>query len=155
MFPSQGFDAIPFFHPWGILVVWTLYGLHTLILLTLLYRHGRSRLDTLVFAGMLFGLHEAYITKILWRPAWEAWLTVADVAVFEVGVLIWWHTWFSFITPVILAERVLTASQGVQAGLPPRWRRLYGSPRGWLWPCSGCCSNPPIRPARGFLCSLG
>ncbi len=128
-----GSDMFPFFNLWGVLVVVPLYGLHTLILITLLYRYGgRPRFDTLVFAGMLFGLYEAYITKMLWRPSWEAWLTLADVAVFEVFVLIWWHTWFSFITPLVLSEGLLTASREILGGLPSRLRRLYSSWQGWL-----------------------
>lgn len=127
-----GSDMFPFFSVWGVLVVVPLYGLHTLILLTIIYRYGRPTLSTLVFAGGLFGLYEAYITKMLWRPTWEAWVTVADVAVVEVVVLLWWHTWLSFITPLALAEGLGTRSQDVLAGLPPRLQRLYGSPHGWL-----------------------
>ncbi len=127
-----GSDMFPFFNLWGILVVVPLYGLHTLILITIIYRYGRPTLATLVFAGGLFGLYEAYITKMLWRPDWEAWITIADVAVVEVLVLLWWHTWLSFITPLVLGEGLLTRSQDVLTGLPPRLRRLYGSPRGWL-----------------------
>ncbi len=97
-----------------------------------MYRYGRPRFAPLVFAGMLFGLYEAYITKMLWRPAGEAWITVADIAIVEVGVLFWWHTWFSFITPVVLAEGLLTTSREVQAGLPPFLQRFYGSRKGWL-----------------------
>ncbi len=128
-----GSDMFPFFNLWGILIVWPLYGLHTIILITLIYRYGsRPRFATLVFAGLLFGLYEAYMTKMLWRPSWEAWLTVADVAVVEVFVLLWWHSWLSFITPLTLAEGLLTTSRDVLRGLPLRLRRFYGSRKGWL-----------------------
>ncbi len=127
-----GSDMFPFFNIWGVLMVWPLYGLHTIILLTLIYQHGRPRLSTLVFAGALFGLYEAYITKVLWRPNWEAVLTLADIAVFEVFVLLWWHTWFSFITPLTLGEGLLTTSRDVLNSLPPHLGRIYGSWQGWL-----------------------
>ncbi len=128
-----GSDMFPFFNPWGVLIVVPLYGLHTLILITLIYRYGgRPTFPALVFAGMLFGLYEAYITKMLWRPTWEAWWVVGNVAVFEVFVLLWWHTWLSFITPLTLSEGLLTRSRDLLRAFPPRLRRLYGSWQGWL-----------------------
>ncbi len=106
-----GSDLFPFYHAWGLAVLVPLYGLHSLILTTLIYRYGRPRLFTLVFAGMLFGLYEAYMTKVLWHPDWGAVKLVADVAVVEVLVLVfWWHAWLSYLTPLILSERLLTAS---------------------------------------------
>ncbi len=129
----SGADLFPFYHFWGLVIVLPLYGLHALLLLTLIYRYGRPRLSTLVFAGMLFGLYEAYITKVLWDPTWGAIVRLGDVAVLEVLVLVlWWHTWLSFITPALLAEGLLTRSREVLSGLPPRLRRLYGSWKGWL-----------------------
>ncbi len=129
----SGSTLFPFFDLWGLLVVVPLYGLHTLLLLTLIYRYGRRpTFAALVFAGALFGLYEAYITKMLWRPAWEAWLTLADVAIFEVFVLLWWHTWLSFITPLVLTEGLLTTSHQVLLALPPRVRQFYETWRGWL-----------------------
>ncbi len=129
-----GSDMFPFFHAWGLLVVVPLYGLHTIILLTLIYRcGGRPRFSSLVFAGMLFGLYEAYMTKVLWKPGWGAAITLGDVAVVEVFVLVfWWHAWFSFITPLVLGEGLLTTSRDVLLGLPLRLRRFYGSWKGWL-----------------------
>ncbi len=127
-----GSDLFPFFHPWGILVELPLYGLHLLILITLIYRYGKPRFPSLVFAGAIFGLYEAYMTKMLWRPTWEAHLIVADIAVVETFVLLWWHTWFSFITLLVLGEGLLTDSRDLLRGLPLRLRRFYGSWKGWL-----------------------
>ncbi len=128
-----GSDLFPFFHAWGLLVVVPLYGLHTIILLTLIYRYGRRpRFSSLVFAGALFCLYEAYMTKMLWRPAWDSLLIAGDIAVFETFVLLWWHTWFSFITPLVLGEGLLTTSRDVLLALPLRLRGFYGSWQGWL-----------------------
>ena len=66
----SGSDMFPFFHPWGLLVVVPLYGLHIILLSSLVYRAGKPRFASLVFAGMLFGLYEAYLTKVLWAPPW-------------------------------------------------------------------------------------
>ncbi len=126
-----GSDLFPFWHVWGVVVTWPLYGLHALVLLTWVYRHG-PRFSTLMAAGALFGLYEAYITKMLWKPTWGALLTVADVAIVEVVVLLWWHTWFSFITPVVLAETLLTTSDTIRAALPGLVRWVYTSAWGWV-----------------------
>ena len=101
----SGSDLFPFFHPWGILLVVPLYLLHTLIMITLVYRLGRPTLPALYFAGTLFGLYEAYITKVLWNPDWGEVFKLAEIAVFEVLVLVFfWHTWMSFIFPLLAAE---------------------------------------------------
>ena len=128
-----GSDMLPFFNIWGIFVVVPLYGLHVVLLTSIIFKYGKPTLSTLVFAGMLFGLYEAYMTKVLWQPNWDAPLIVGEVAVLEVFVLVfWWHTWFSFITPLILAERLLTSSRLVLDGLTGKFRRFYSGWKGYL-----------------------
>jgi len=128
-----GSDMFPFFNLWGILVVWPLYGLHTILLTTIIFRNGKPTLPVLVFCGMLFGLYEAWMTKVLWQPAWDAPLILAETAVVEVIVLVfWWHTWFSFITPLALGEQLLTGSRHVLDGLGGKLRSFYSSWKGWL-----------------------
>lgn len=128
-----GSDMFPFFNIWGMLVVLPIYGLHTIILATIIFRYGKPTLSTLVFAGMLFGLYEAYMTKVLWKPSWEASLVLGDVAVFEVFVLVfWWHTWFSFIAPLILGERLFTSSHFVLNGLPEGLLHFFSGWKGYL-----------------------
>ncbi len=108
----SGADLFPYFHFWGITIVTPIYLLHTLILITLVYRKGRPTLPALYFAGTLFGLYEAYITKILWNPGWdEPVFKLAEVAVTETLVLVFfWHVWMSFIVPLLAAETWLTRS---------------------------------------------
>jgi hypothetical protein len=60
----------PFIHPWGVLVVVPLYSLHTLVLAPLVFRRRMVRLTSLWLAGAIFGLYEAYVTKVLWHPGW-------------------------------------------------------------------------------------
>lgn len=128
-----GSNMFPFFDFLGILIVWPLYGLHTIILTTIIFRYGKPNLSTLVFMGMLFGLYEAYMTKVLWNPEWGAVVKVGDVAVFEVFALVfWWHTWFSFITPLIISERLLTSSQYVIDGLTDKLRGFFSDWKGFL-----------------------
>lgn len=128
-----GSDMFPFFNIWGILIVWPLYGLHTILLTTIIFRYGKPTLSTLIFAGMLFGLYEAYMTKVLWQPSWEAVLIIGDVALLEIFVLVfWWHTWFSFVTPLLLGERLLTTSQHTLNGITGKTQRFYNSWKGYL-----------------------
>lgn len=129
-----GSDMFPFFHFWGVAVLVPFYGLHALLLLTLVYRHGRPNFAALIFGGMLFGLYEAYNTKVLWMPGWgDATLHFGDLALVETLVLVfWWHTWFAFISPAVLAEQLFTGSRDVFHALPGWLQRLYGSRRGWL-----------------------
>lgn len=131
----SGSDMFPYFHLWGIVTVVPLYALHSLTLVTLVFRFGRPTLPALYFAGTLFGLYEAYITKVLWNPPWngtEA-FKLADVAVFEVLVLVFfWHVWMSFILPLLAAETWLTNSNQILGCFPPRLQRFFSSPAGWL-----------------------
>ncbi|MBN1264197.1 MAG: hypothetical protein JXA25_01800 [Anaerolineales bacterium] len=128
-----GSDMFPFFNLWGIVIVWPLYGLHTIILTTIIFRYGKPTLPVLIFAGMLFGLYEAYMTKVLWQPDWDVFVHIADLAVFELFVLVfWWHTWLSFITPLLLSEQLLTKSSYVLNGLSGKVRSFYTSWKGYL-----------------------
>lgn len=119
----SGSDMFPFFHPWGLIVVLPLYTLHLLVLVTIIGFKGFLRLPTLFWAGTLFGLYEAYITKVLWEPPWGPTLNIAGVAPIEIVILVlWWHPLMAFIVPVIFAECTLTSSRETLSHLP---RRIY------------------------------
>ena len=79
----SGSDMFPFFNAWGILVVVPLYGLHIILLASLVYRAEKPRFSSLVYAGMLFGLYEAYLTKVLWAPPWGDPIIIAGFAPVE------------------------------------------------------------------------
>jgi len=131
----SGSDLFPYFHLWGIVTVVPIYLLHCLALVTLVFRFGRPTLPALYFAGTLFGLYEAYITKVLWNPPWNGAdaFKLADVAVFEVLVLVFfWHVWMSFILPLLAAETWLTNSNQIRGCFPPRLQRFFNSTAGWL-----------------------
>lgn len=128
-----GSAMFPFFDPWGILVILPLYGLHAVLLAAILFKRGKPTFSGLVFSGMLFGLYEAYMTKVLWQPPWGAPLILAEIAVVEVFVLVfWWHTWFAFITPLLLAEQLLTSTRPILNALPGKLRNFFASWKGWL-----------------------
>ena len=124
----SGSDMFPFFHGWGLLVVVPLYGLHIILLANLVYRAPKPRFASLVFAGMLFGLYEAYLTKVLWAPPWGEALIVGGIAPIETLVLVfWWHAWFSFIIPLLVAEKLLTDSTELSLSFPGKIGQVLNS----------------------------
>jgi hypothetical protein len=114
---------------WSLIITIPLYGLHTLILATIIYRFSKPRLYTLFFAGVVFALYEAYITKVLWvgwgsDTIWYA----GGIAVVETAILLlFWHPFMAFIIPLFASESLLTRSREVLAGLPRPLKRLFTS----------------------------
>jgi hypothetical protein len=53
-------------HPWTVLVTYWLYFAHFFFLTTLAVRTGRTSLSALYLWGVLFGLYESWITKVIW-----------------------------------------------------------------------------------------
>ncbi|WP_206206039.1 hypothetical protein [Thermococcus sp. JdF3] len=106
----------PYFTLWGIISLLPLYGLHTLVLAGIVYRFGKPRFETLYLAGILFGLYEAYITKVVWNPEWGSFLKIGGVGIFEVLVVVlFWHPFMSFMIPVGIAE-LLTSGRRLLPG---------------------------------------
>ena len=126
-----GSQPFVFFNAPGWLLVVPLYGLHTLVLATIVWRWGRVRFNCLFLAGVLFGLYEAYVTKVLWAPPWnEKPVTLGGLAVPETIMLaFYWHAFMAFIVPLFAAERLLLPSTDTLDALGPRFRRLAA---GWL-----------------------
>jgi len=115
-----GSDLYPFFKVTDYLLVIPLYTLHSLVLWYVVWRGGRPRLYNLFPAGALFGLYEAYMTKVIWSPTWAAEpFRVFGVAVVETLVLVlFWHSFLAFIVPLFVAETSMTCSREIVGGLP-------------------------------------
>jgi hypothetical protein len=96
------------------------------------FNWGWPRFYAVYLAGVIFGLYEAYITKVLWGPPWGApILTVGGIAVVELAVIsLFWHPFLSFAVPLSAAETTLTSSREVLDGFPARIKRLLAK-RGW------------------------
>ena len=131
-----GSTMFPFFTVWGLLVVWPLYLLHSVFLAALVFRLGKPNFWALYSAGMLYGMYEAYITKVIWtsfRPE-GPFVTVAGIALFETLILVLFlHALLAFVIPLLLTEIALTNSNEVFHGLPQRVRNsLCVHPARWL-----------------------
>lgn len=135
----SGSDMFPYFTPWGLLVVVPLYTLHILVLSYIIFRPRNSssnsnlnlNLYTFFIAGAIFGLYEAYITKVLWSPTWgDPIISVGGIALIESLVLVlWWHPFMAFIIPLFVSENLLTGSKETLNGLPDSFDQLFNSKR--------------------------
>jgi hypothetical protein len=54
-------------HSWTLLVTYWLYFAHFFFFTTLAVRTGRTSLSSLYLWGVLFGLYESWITKVIWH----------------------------------------------------------------------------------------
>ena len=116
----SGSSPFAFFVPEGYLIIFPLYTLHILVLSYIVFRWGRAVIETLFPAGMLLGMYEAYITKVLWYPPNVNFPKIGGVSLFSFPVLVlFWHPIMSFIIPVFLGENLLTSSQESFEGLHP------------------------------------
>lgn len=118
----SGSMKFPLFDLWGYLVVIPLYGLHTIILLFIISKFNKNKkilFSTLYFGGVLFGLYEAYITKVLWTGLSEDSFILLELAIVDYIVLVFfWHPIFSFIIPSLVFEKIMTNSNYLYQGLP-------------------------------------
>jgi len=117
-----GSSNYPLFDLWGLFVVIPLYGFHVIILLTIIIRFQKGKVipfRTMYFAGMLFALYEAYITKVLWIGFSDDPHIFLGIGLIEYLILVpFWHPIFSFIIPSALLERTLLKSSYIFDGLP-------------------------------------
>lgn len=105
----SGASTLWFLDPWGLIVAFPLYLAHAVFLFSVAFIYKRTSLRQLYFFGMLFGLYEALITKVLWFGypdstgpmvgylfgiAWGEFLTL----------VFFWHPIMSFIVPVLVYE---------------------------------------------------
>ena len=101
----------PFFSKFGIVFILPLYFLHILFFATLVARKKENiNWPKLYFAGVLFGLYEAFITKQLWNPDWgNSLLTYFEVDWIATLVLaFFWHPFMAFILPLVVVEVIST-----------------------------------------------
>ncbi|MFW9788919.1 MAG: NAD-dependent epimerase/dehydratase family protein [Candidatus Thorarchaeota archaeon] len=107
----SGSDPTWFVEAWGLVIVFPLYWAHALFLLNLAIRYHRTSLTQLYLWGVIFGLYESWITKVIWAgylsepgPQFGSYLGFA-VGEFMV-IALFWHAVFSFIIPIMVFQMV-------------------------------------------------
>lgn len=105
----SGSSQLWFIDPFAVFLTLPLYMFHTLFLLIIAFRTKRTNIRHLYWLGVLFGLYEAVITKVLWQGYMHegepALGTILGVAAIETPILIFfWHPIFSFILPILTYE---------------------------------------------------
>ena len=98
-----------FVDSWGILMVFPLYSAHLIFFLNVALRTKRTSVAHLYLFGVLIGLYESWITKVLWTgyPGAEAPMmgTFLGIAALEFSVLVFfWHPVFAFVMPILTFE---------------------------------------------------
>ncbi|MFX1368682.1 MAG: hypothetical protein ACFFAY_08805 [Promethearchaeota archaeon] len=103
-----------FMDAWGVWVVLPLYWSHALVLFTLALRSRRTTLTHLYLYGVLFGLYESWVTKVIWAGYMGQEPGLGTFLGFAVGeflvIALFWHAIFSFIIPILMFEIVVASS---------------------------------------------
>ncbi len=105
----SGASQLWFLTAWGWFVTVPLYLMHTVFLFYLALKTKKTTLTQLYLFGVIFGLYEALITKVLWVGYFDqsgpTWGTFLGLAINEFPVLVFfWHPIFSFILPILTYE---------------------------------------------------
>jgi len=150
-------DPFVYFHIFGLFGIYTHYTLHVLVLAPLAVRLGRQvRFGALFTAGAIFGLYEAYMTKVLWSPPWEpdAFRIGGVAVVSSLMLVLFWHPFFSFLLPLFIADHLLVDSDCLQSSLSARMQHLVNKP--WFVPLAAILAgvlhgSRLNNPVNGFL----
>lgn len=126
----SGASTLWFLDPWGLLLAFPLYLAHAVFFFSVAFIYKKTSLRQLYFFGMLFGLYEALITKVLWFGypdstgpmvgyffglAWGEFITL----------VFFWHPIMSFIVPVLVYELLSgDVLPGHQRFLEKNWKTL-------------------------------
>jgi hypothetical protein len=153
LFPTTAFDLATM-----ALFAVPIYLLHSVVLAGVVYSAERVCYPTLYLAGVLLGLYEAYVTKVVWAPLGDRPLVfVGGVSVFETaGLVLFWHPVVAFLLPVTVIEAVATSS-GRSLG-PPLAGHRFARPlvvalAGYLLLFQGALGGP-VRALLGNLLAV-
>lgn len=128
-------SPFPFFTFWGIVAVIPLYSLHVLVLGFVAFRARRITIPILFIAGAVFGMYEAYLTKVVWSPTWGDFnYQFGGIYLIQTILLVlFWHPFMAFILPIFLAENLFTDSSETFAALPQKIQESLRNKSKWTW----------------------
>jgi len=110
----SGASLLWFIDPWSILITFPLYLSHVLFFLNLAIGLHRTSFESLYLWGILFGLYETWITKVIWSGFGDELILgqIFGTAIGEFIILcLFWHPIMSFIIPILVFE-IFSISQG-------------------------------------------
>jgi hypothetical protein len=94
------------FHPWTLLVTFWLYFAHFFLFTTLAIRTGRTSLSALYLWGVLFGLYESWITKVIWSGySGDGNFALGQIGPYgysEISMVFMFHPVMAFILPLAI-----------------------------------------------------
>ncbi|MHB1463032.1 MAG: hypothetical protein ACYC1M_17200 [Armatimonadota bacterium] len=123
------------FSVWGVIALIPLYGLHAIILAALTHRRGTPHVAVMVAAGAVFGLYEAYITKVAWHPYFPTpgfRLIGLDMTAM-LWVILAYHPLMSFLVPVAVADALCLHTGQWRLWTPVKLRGLLLNPKQMPW----------------------
>ena len=90
--------------PWTLVVTYWLYFAHFFLFTTLAARTGRTSLSSLYLWGVLFGLYESWITKVIWHGySGDGKFAMGQIGPYgfsEISMVFLFHPVASFILPL-------------------------------------------------------
>ena len=93
--------------PWTWLMTYWLYFAHFFVLCTLAARTGRTSLGALYLWGVIFGLYESWITKVIWFGyGGDGKLALGSIGPYgysEISMVLLFHPVASFLLPLAVA----------------------------------------------------
>lgn len=141
--------------PWGLLnpLGWLLlvpiYGAQTVLVGTaVLRRQAAPTLAALWSAGVVMGLYEFYITRVLWDSPWDSTVNALPVEPLALVVVAgFYHPFVSVFLPLALTEQVVTGGASLWALLPRPLRAARGAGAWALVVAAGVVAGGLNRPA--------
>jgi hypothetical protein len=116
-------------HPWTWIVTYWLYFAHFFFFTTLAVRTGRTSAASLYLWGVLFGLYEGWITKVIWSGySGDGKFVLGAIGPFgfsEMSMVVLFHPVMSFMVPLAVACLLYPSLRGVFPGL------AWMTQRGW------------------------
>ncbi|MFX0071540.1 MAG: hypothetical protein ACFFAO_10665 [Candidatus Hermodarchaeota archaeon] len=104
-----GSSQMWFIDAWSLIVTFPLYLAHLLFFLNLSIKTKKTSIPQLYLWGVLFGLYESWITKVLWfgypNAEGPTIALVGGIAISEFLVLVlFWHPILAFVMPILIFE---------------------------------------------------
>ena len=154
------FPTTPFALGTLVLVAVPIYTLHVVVLAGIVFALDRVNFATLYLSGVVLGLYEAYITKVVWAPLGDPLGPLAGGIYWAetLSLVLFWHPFVAFLLPVLVVERVATASR--QSLGPPLVGSRYTPHLAavaivWLALFQGTLGQGPVVTALANVAALG